>query len=341
MGRPQLLSTSPFPSNTQKLLKFLYSNGEQAVKNNLVAVNNSTGVVEYNQEQTTFNFNHTLLPNLLTNGSIYKIKIRVADKDNNWSDFSDEILIIVLSMPALGIVNLFSVNLSNYSFQGSLTQSEGDILSSYKFILYDRNGLLIGASVTKTDGLLQHSFVGLSDNEQYKIEMAVVMKSGMTNTTGLLNFSVNYITPQIASSLILENLFDKGQIKITTNIIRIEAKTPTNPYIYIENEKIDLRNNIITYNKGISISNDFDAKMYGYNLVDNSEFYIMCGENDTDSAKHRIILKRIGSKIYCNKIVGAINYSIYTDFDMSDPNKKIVIGLQQIDDLLNLYAVEE
>lgn len=341
LGTPNLQAISPFSALTLKTISFLYGSGDVVFKNNIVITNNSTNVVVYNQEQTTLLYQHMLPINTLINGVIYKIKVRIANEIGTYSSFSDEIIFKCLSNPTLSITNLLSVNSSYFEFQGSFLQSEGDTLKSYQFLLYDSNSVQIGASIVKYDGLLKHGFAGLQDNINYKIALKIDTNGGILYTSSLFSFAVEYVSPQIPAFLQLENITTTGQVKITTNIIRIDANIPDGTtYTYINNEEIDLKSSQLEYTQGINFNGNFTLKIYIRDIFDLNTFFTLYGENDTDSSKSRIELKRNGNKIYVDKnVYNNQIYQIYQEMsltDLNNINQQFIIWLQQEDNLLSL-----
>ena len=85
---------------------FYYQGSSQIVKNNLVIERTSDNSVVYNKTIDSFALFHTVTGGSLTNGYEYKAKIRVADINDNWSDFSDWIVFSCYSYPILNITSI-------------------------------------------------------------------------------------------------------------------------------------------------------------------------------------------------------------------------------------------
>jgi hypothetical protein len=342
---PILQSISAFDKSKIQEFTFFVNSGDQVVANRLVIARNDNNTVVYDQVQTTFQLKHILPINTLVNGIEYKANIYTRNASGQESQVSNTILFKCFTTPTVMFTNLVAdqiVNSSNYEFQISYSQSEGEQLESYQFLLYNVNDELEGASIVKRDGLLKHTFSGLKDNSQHKIKAKIQTVNGMTKETESILFTVEYITPTIAAAIYLENLPNLGRVKLSSNIINITATSNPNPPTYINNEEVDLRNdgNYVEFDEGFKITGDFTLRIWVGDLKENEVFLVLYGLNDTDSSKQRIEISYRNGRIYVDKIYGFLTYHVESEIILPTltSDNTVFVYLQSINNLLNLSA---
>lgn len=296
MQRPTLKSSIiPFPSTESFEFDFFYSGQAQAVRNNLIIEKVSDNTEVYNQVQETFSLKHVLPENTLTNGVQYKAKIRVGDINNNWSDFSDWVVFYVLSPPILEITTIDYENQNRVynqtvNFETSYTQLEGELLQSYRYLLYDSNkNLMYSFPEIFTDGSqpLIQEITNLENGILYYIEVKTISVNGALGSTGLINFKPFYVTPKLSAVLTPENLPEQGAIKVSSVIIQLIGKLydknniEINPLDieYIDNEWLDLTRDDygkLVFQDGFNLmQSDFILKIWCKNIIDNKVFFTM------------------------------------------------------------------
>lgn len=95
----------------------------------------------------------------------------------------------------------------------------------------------------------------LENGKEYYVRATGKTVHGMEIDTGLILFSVQYIQAQVFSPLEVNNMADIGAIEVKSNIISTNA-TSEKDVEYIDGDKIDLRNNSITYDIGFEVAGD-------------------------------------------------------------------------------------
>ena len=315
---PILFSKTAFDATIEQNFAFNILNGDQIVKNRLVIQLVSDNTEVYNQIITTFQYIHTLPQNSLSNNQSFIAYLTTFNSNNDESSSSNIILFSCYTTPVVSFTNLIHdqiINNSSYEFDLSYIQTQGEEIESYQLSLYNINNEQIATSGTLYDNLLKHNFSGLLDNVGYKVKADIVTVHGMIVTTGYVNFTVNYTTPIIASALILENLPNSGQIKISTHIINIVGTSNPNPPTYIDDDIVDLTGNgsYVQFDDGFNLSGDFTLKIWGLNFTNEEVFCTLYGENDTDIVKSRIELQYFYDQIFVNITVGDLKYHIYSE----------------------------
>lgn len=313
LSTPILDSVPSFDATQSYIFNFNIIGGDQVVKNRLIITRVSDSVEVYNQIQETFNLSHTLAMNTLANNVQYQAKLTTFNLAGTESSVSNTVLFTCYTTPSLSFTNLVEsqiINNSSYEFDLTYSQSEGEQLQSYEIDLYDANGELLTTNSDQYDNLLKYTFTGFLDNVAYKISAKCVTVHGMNVTTGIINFTVNYITPNIGAAIILENQPITGQIKISTNIKDIIGVSNPNPPNYINNEKVDTTTsgNYVQFDNGFSIDGDFTLKIWGDHFVNRQTFCTLYGVDDIDTSYHRIELQYFDGQIF---VYVKVNNSVY------------------------------
>lgn len=279
---PILSSKVAFDATAQSIFTFQSVGGDQVVKNRLLIKNNNTGVIVYEQEQTSFILQHIVPLNTLTNGVYYQAQVKTYNSGGSSSSYSQPIQFWCYTTPTLAFTNIPIGNIvgnSSFAFVCQYDQTQDELLNSYVFNLYNSsqsllstsNILYVGSSVLPPTNLT-YTFAGFDDNTAYYIECVGQTIEGTSITTGKVAFTVDYIQPNIFTILALENNACAGYITIDSNIVLIEGESNPSPPTYIDNEKVDLTQNgsWVKWSQGFNISNDFTMRIWGSNFTDNS-----------------------------------------------------------------------
>ena len=283
---------NPFSSEKGYEFPFVYSSGEQMVRNNLVIQKLSNNEIVYDYTIETFTTKHPVSSNVLENGIAYRAKIRVGSVSNQWSQFSDWSIFWVLASPTLFIDNIDYANQNRVynqtvTFSSTYTHPNGELLQSFRYNLYDSNKRLLQSYKEQfSDGSLPltQDVAGLSNGGLYYIELRTISVNNQETTTGLILVRPFYIEPRLNSAIGVENTPDEGAVKITANIIQIVGKLYDNngnilkneSIEYVLNDKIDLNKKYydkLIFTEGFDTeSEDFVLKLWCENIPDNVEF---------------------------------------------------------------------
>lgn len=279
---PILYGIAAFDATQAHTFTFNVVGGSQIVANTLTIKNNATLTTVYSQTQTTFKFEHVLPAGTLTDGTYYQATLTTKDAEGNESTASAPIQFYCYSTPTFTISNMPSGNVvtnSNFSFNVTYNQAQGEILNAYVFNLYSASGALISTSGTlyNTDTTLpltvSYLFSGFEDKTSYSVEATGVTTEGTQITTGLIGFTTNYVAPATFSYLYLTNNCKGGYITIESNVIGIEGTTvPENPE-YIDGKEINLKGdgNYVEWAEGYVITGDWTARLWGRYFNPNTE----------------------------------------------------------------------
>lgn len=247
--KPVLSPIAAFDATKESIFTFTQSGGSQVIKNQLTIRDNSTNTIVYQQDQTSFKYEHILQANLLSNNKYYNAVIITYDFQGEASPSSDPIQFYCYTQPTISITNMPNANIINnsqFQFNFLYQQIEGELLNYYKISLYDTELSQISTSGVKYVGStppptsINYTFYGFNDNTTYYIEMSGSTVNNTEITTGKVKFSVVYITPNVYSVVQLTNKCQEGYVDIKTNISIVEGKSNPDPPIYIDNEELDV-----------------------------------------------------------------------------------------------------
>ena len=207
--KPIAQGISAFDATQDKTFIFTSSGGSQVVANRLTIRLQSDNSVVYQNKIETYRFEQTVPANTLTNNNYYNFYFNTYDVEGNESEPSDAIQFYCFSEPTLTFTNIPSsgvIENSGYSFDVTYNQTEGELLDSLIFYLYDNFDNLIAESEPYYGGSdvpvsFSHSFNGFDNNVSYKIEVIVTSLNGMIVSTGKHIFTARYYYPQIFSLL--------------------------------------------------------------------------------------------------------------------------------------------
>lgn len=299
LTQPIINPIAAFDATQNHVVTFLAIGGAQVVGNRIVISDNQTGETIYDNRVITMQLAHTIPANTLTNGGYYNVVIYTIDSANNFSQASVPVPFYCYSQPTLTINNIpasSTIENGTYTFQGSYAQQENEILNSYQFILYDSNKTVLSQSDViyySSNDSLSYTFVGMSNDTSYYIELKGQTVNSTEITTGLLYFTVRYSQPASFAIVDLVNDCENGFIQISSNIVAIDGKSNPEPPIYIDNKEVDLRepDSWVRWDEGFNIKDDFTMRIWGKDFNDFEPIITLSNKNNTDSEPNKIEMK--------------------------------------------------
>ncbi|NFV19167.1 hypothetical protein FDF96_04640 [Clostridium botulinum] len=289
LTKPLLLQNNIiFDATKDYKFKFNVIGGDQVFKNELKIQDVETNNTVYQKIIESFQLQHLIYKNKLKNKVEYKAQIRTYNINGDKSDWSDYCIIRCFFTPTVSITNLEKdtggrviIRNQTYDFKGEIL-TDGDVLQSYKFFLYDRDQILIDKSPNIFDKKLEYQFTGLDNETKYYIELKVLTQNNVEATTGLVEFTPVYIKPRTKSAIDLINDYENAQIKIETNVIQILFRILDGTISYEDSEWINLnKGSIIAEDRdGFDVKGNWSLKMYVKDLKDDKPFVTLYDEND-------------------------------------------------------------
>ncbi len=342
---PIPIGITPFDATSVFTFGFNVIGGKQVVKNQLEIQKTSDSSIVYDDILITFQFQHPISENTLDNGEEYRFRFKTFAVDDSESSWSDWVVFLCLSTPEIEITNIIDGKIFNQTelFTGEYSQTEGELLQSYRFILYNSNQIMI-QSFSEVFGLpIQQQITGLQDDTLYYIKLIIKTVNHIEIETSLIPFTPQYQQPRLSLALNLYNLSDIASIKITANVIQIigqiEEEDPYYPIIYFqddaENWWIDLSSGRISFQEAFSIDKNFTTKIWVKGIEHEEVFLVLFGEQGY------IILFYENRRIKAIKRLHGqpIPYGYYSSneipFDINDETT-LFIWFQQINDRIEL-----
>lgn len=255
--KPVLYTIPSFDSSIGNTIKFSWL-GNQPVSNTVIIKDNNTNVIIYEKMLQTMRLEHVIDGNSgLVNGKLYNISVKVTDVDGSDSEWSDPLLFYCYSTPVfkINIEQNQIIQSQTYGVDITYSQSEGELLQSYRIRVYNSNDTIIYDSNTRYI-LDTVKITNLQDNNHYSIIATGETINGMQLTTNRIDFSADFIKSEAYFICEVQNMYDTGGIYIKSNIISVEGISDTE-VIYMDNDIADLTDNSVHFNKGFSISGDF------------------------------------------------------------------------------------
>lgn len=265
LTQPIINPIAAFDATLSQEITFLVIGGAQVLGNRIVISDNQTGDIVYDNKVTTMKLSHVIPANTLTNGGYYNVVIYTLGSLDSVSSPSVPVPFYCYSQPVLTINNIpatETIENGTYTFQGNYLQQENEVLDSYQFILYDSNKNILSKSDViyyQTNNSLSYTFVGMSNDTSYYIELKGQTVNSTLITTGLLYFTVRYSQPASFAIVDLVNDCANGYIQISSNIVAIDGKAEPAPPVYIDNKEVDLRR------RQLSMSSNMNDGWFFYN----------------------------------------------------------------------------
>ena len=299
LTQPIINPISAFDSTKAHTISFVVIGGAQVIGNRLVISDNQTGREIYNKIQSTMKLEHSIPANTLTNGGYYNAVVYTIDSANNESAASTPVPFYCYSQPSLTIDNIpatETIENGTYRFIGSYLQKENELLNSYQYTLYDSNRDVLSQSALiyyNADSSLSYTFVGMSNDTAYYIELSGETINGTKITSGLKYFTVRYIQPASFAICDLVNNCEDGYIQISSNIVAIDGKSNPDPPIYIDDKEVDLRDpdSWVEWNSGFRIQDDFTMRVWGRDFNDYQNIITLTNDINTTTTPNKIELK--------------------------------------------------
>lgn len=299
LTQPIVNPISAFDATRAHNITFTVIGGAQVVANRLVISNNETGAIVYNKTAITMKLEHTIPANTLTNGGYYNAVVYTIDNANNESVASTAVPFYCYSQPVLTIDNIpatETIENGTYTFTGTYIQQEGEILNSYQYTLYDSNKNVLSKTPLiyyETDSSLSYTFVGMSNDTSYYIELSGETVNGTHITSGVIYFTVRYIQPASFAICDLVNNCDDGYIQVSSNIVAIDGKSNPDPPTYIDDKEVDLRDtdSWVEWDSGFRIQDDFTLRAWGRDFNPYEPIITLKNDIDTPQTPNKIEMK--------------------------------------------------
>lgn len=290
--------------------------GNQAVKNRAVIIDNETYQTVYDHEQERMRLDHVIVANTLSPGKAYQIKIKVYDDYGNESDFSSPVLFYCFTKPTFKFSNLTNDMIHRTAVlpvKLSYSQSEGETFRECQISLYTYDYVLSTSSNILYDvSNLNHTFYGLKNESVYYLRATGKTTHDMDIDTGYLKVNIQYIMKYSNVILRVKNLPEVGSISLSSNIIDIGYEFENDNW-YIKDGELVIYDNSLTYLSGFSAPSEYTVFCKARKIIPNVPFLTL----KTPDRKKSVWLEiqKIGTLYYCvlNAPYGLGTYNIYKE----------------------------
>lgn len=351
---PILLPVSAFDATQAYTFTFNSVGGDQVVKNQLTIRLNSDNSVVYQQQQTTFVYEHTVPANTLTNGNYYNAYINTYDASGNQSANSNVIQFYCYATPTLTLTNVSdggTIGNSSFTFDYTYAQAQSEPLNSYVINLYDDSKLLIATSgeqypSSSTVPLnFTYTFNGFENNQFYYIQAVGVTLNGTSVQSAEISFTAVFDQPSAFTLFTVTNNCDGGYINVQSNVVTIPGTANPDPPTYINNEELDLTasGSYVQYTENVSIGNQFTGLLQLRAINTNQNVLTFTASDGTQIAIDyyiSIVDSTLTEKAYATLTAtqGGYSYSIYStpQTPPTDDTTPILIQFNRSGNLYNI-----
>lgn len=297
--KPILSTINPFDAMLGTSIYYIYTGSAQSKANNLRITDATTGLAVYDFLFEGVEKVHHLPPNVLVNGKKYKAKLRVKMTDGTYSPYSNEVPFIALATPVLDIESIDGhgyVYNSDVTFVARYSQSDGEVVKSYRFRLYNEHEELIKSFPIHYPSdagiVLTETIEKLEKGKGYFVECSIETRNGVT-WSQRERFIPLYYVPSINGVIQTTNDSDEGFVRIATNLkqmvgTQVRATDPNDTYIsdnydYVDNDWIVVPadNPLIFKGLGMNRASDFVMKVWCKGIPDNSMFLELSPKDET------------------------------------------------------------
>lgn len=318
MARPVLQNVTTFDASKSKDFKFNWY-GSSLARCELAIYNSVTDVLTYSATQNIVNNNYTyvLPPDSVSNGNTYYATLVGTDVYGNVSTISNKIIFKCMAMPNfdLTLETEQTINTTAIEFEIMFDHSNDD-LKTIQFYLSDDAKNIISESndiTYETEEDLHYRFIGLENNKTYYIFAKCSTIHGFELETPHKRVNVACEQINFGGSFYVQQNPMQNNVKCSTSFIVVQYNG-SSEFTYT-NGMIDLRDNMLYYDEGFSLSDDFriclrgNSFQYGQVFLASSpetEISVNVINYDDDTMDHLYIARLLVT-------VGELKYVIYSN----------------------------
>lgn len=346
-----------FDATKAYTVQFSYT-GNQIVKNKILIKDNIADTAVYEDTVTSMAKRHTIPAGTLTNGTTYNMTIQVYYQNDEGQEvadtLSDTALIKCYSTPVLTFTNMkTTIRNATYDFELSYSQSESDYINSYQVSMYDANNQLLYTrdTVYPASSDLPYTFTvkigDLIDQSTYYIECSAASVSGMTATTGKIQFTVAYNRPPNYSVIYVDNISSACSVRVASNIKIIDGNSKSgNDITYIDEDKADLTSETVIWNEMLDVSGNFQMLLEVSDIVPYANLIELSNGTNTVilKAMKGLLYGETSEKLYLELFVsnGIDDYMVISNtIDVPNSGEKCILTVSRNKYLYNVTIRKE
>lgn len=274
---PVLLNKKPFDAEKEHVLQFTYS-GPQIFASRLIAKDNVTNEVVYDKKVESMNATYYIPANTLKNGQNYIFQVSVFDHEDVESLLSSPIVLMCLKTPNFGFANVtpsMIVKNSYLDVEMIYEQENGELLNEYYVMLYAVNttSVVYTSDIQYADNLTVR-IPELIDDTVYYIRATGSTVNGIEMDTGLIEFSCDYLKPDLFLKFRADNIREEGTVRLSSNFVVVEGKTDSAELQFEGGEKVNLLNgDKVWFDDGYKVD-DFTLNVIVEDIPDFATFMV-------------------------------------------------------------------
>jgi len=314
--KPTLHSIQTFDAKRGASVYFTYTGSKQIASNELTITNIATGLVVYKFKNQNYEKVHHIPPTVLENGKTYKAEVKVTHSDGTSSDFSNAVTFYTVTTPILDIISIDGqgyVYNTDVTFVANYKQVEDDLITRYRFSLYDENNYLLKNYPMRYNDSkailtsISETIHDLRKGKGYYIEVSVETEKGMFHSHKE-RFIPMYVTPAVRGVIEAENDEEFGFVKVNSRLKQLlgTAITATeyHDYQYIDKDWIVIPNEAPVLFKGLGMNraSDFIMKVWFYDVPIGDMFLSLTQEDGLISIDFYRLKDRVIAKKYINGV---------------------------------------
>jgi len=323
LTQPIINSIDNFDAKKDYEMHFYYLGAKRSTRNQISireAIPLSTPV--YEGITSELNSVHMIPANSLTNGKKYWIKVRVTTDDTNWGVWSEEAEFYCLSTPVVRFETIDDHGLvynDDLMMTAVYSQSEGEMVETYQFTLYDDHKQTITAFPTRFPSVdspnrFEERVSGLVKGKTYHMGAHIKTVKGL-EINYLKPFVPQYQVPTIDGVLRTTNESEHGQV-IVEAFMKQVLGTQVKPFV--PNSKNDNDDNYTYLNKdwviipdskpliftklGMGAAKDFKIKLWCKNIANG--VFIDMSQDGGDGIHLKFV--KYDNYITCEKEYGSV-----------------------------------
>ena len=342
-----------FDAEKERKISFVYS-GNQCIANTITVYNSSTNASVYSHRVTSFALSHTIPAGTLTNGVSYYIKITAHYMNGSTEESVTSVasnIFLCLKTPTWefsGITNNSTVNNSTVNLTMVYSQAQNEEINEFIIEVYTVGHTVFHRSPSLYDASAAYTVSGLEDNSVYYLRAYGSTVNGLIIDTrdeypDDIKITADFIAPDVYSLTYLENVPDKGVIRISLNVASIEGHSQSGTdFTYTDDDYVNLQNDYVVFDQNVYAGGEFTFLIKGKNFTPNRNIFSLTSADGNDTVTVDLYQATISgaTKYYaCLKHQNKnspIVYSICTDFMDIDLTSDIQILIQHSGGLYSL-----
>lgn len=342
MPKPQINKIPPFDACLGAVVSISYV-GHLPHANRIIIYDAASMTVVYDETKDGLALEHTIPPDILTNGTKYAIQGQVFDSFHNAGPLSDKVYFYCLAAPSFYFKDISDGStFHSASIYASLIyeQENGEAIDEFRFYLYDDlKNLLMESETFFTTENANYAYRGLTDDRFYYLRAAGSTVNGIPLDTGYLKFFINYENPKDYKLIDAQCNEENSVVTYQTNFVVINPSDTETAYEY-KDGFINLIDQTLVYDKDFTVTGNFTLSIRGKDMCRNA-VVLTCANNLTSLSLSSYIYDDGGMRYKLAVSNGLCNYILYSEALFPKKEDIITIHIRRIHEVYQLTCFVE